>query len=107
MKSSNFPTIDAFFKGVATSVKTMNLNASSYLSGNKVFNALKGYIDDLAKFNGRTWAGETVPGGNAITKRVLEVGIPKGATKAQLEQIQKAIQYAKDAGVKVNVRVIR
>ncbi len=102
---SNYPVIDAFFNGVATSIKTLNLAAKSYGEGNAVFNTLKGYINKLAEFEGANWGGiNTV---NQIKKKVLEVGIPGGATEAQIMQINKAVQYGAENGVKVNVRVIR
>lgn len=106
MKSSNFPVIDAFYKGVATSIKTLNLGAKSYGKGNAVFNQLSKYVDDLAGFNGRTWGGQTVKGGD-ITSRVLKVGIPKGATNAQIQQINNAVKYATEQGVKLNVKTVR
>jgi len=40
-RTSNFPVIDAFYKGVATSIKTLDIRAKSYLKGNAVFNQLK------------------------------------------------------------------
>ena len=60
MKSSNFPTIDAFYNGVATSIKTLDLGAKTYLKNNSVFNKLSGYIDDLARFDGAVWGKDIV-----------------------------------------------
>jgi hypothetical protein len=37
----------------------------------------------------------------------LDVGIPKGATKSQVEQIQEAIKYGKDKGIKVEINVVK
>ena len=42
-----------------------------------------------------------------IKSRVLEVGIPKGATKSQIEQMNRAVKYAKEQGVELNIRVVR
>lgn len=53
-KSSNFPVIDAFYRGVATSIKTMELTGKSYLKENAVYNTMKGYIDKLVNFRGAT-----------------------------------------------------
>lgn len=55
IKAKNFPVIDIFAKGVATSVKTLDLTAKSYLKGNRVFSTLKSYIDDLSNFSGADW----------------------------------------------------
>lgn len=105
-KSSNFPVIDAFYKGVATSIKTLDVKAASYLKTNAVYNKLVKYADDLYKFEGKEWAGERVVG-DQITSRVLEVGIPRGATKSQVTQINNAIKYAENQGIKMNVRIVK
>lgn len=102
---SNYPVIDAFYKGIATSIKTLDLGAKTYLKDNAVLNKLTGYVDDLASFEGTNFAG--VDTRNAITKKVLEVGIPKGATSAQVNQINKAIEYASEKGIQMNVRVVK
>ena len=105
MKTSNFPVIDAFYKGVATSIKTLDLGAKSYLKGNSVYNKLASYIDDLANFKDTRWGGNVVRASD-IKSKVLEVGIPRGATPAQRQQIQKAIEYAAEKEIKMNVRVV-
>ncbi|GET46197.1 endonuclease toxin domain-containing protein [Capnocytophaga felis] len=101
----NYPVIDAFYQGVATSVKTLNLNDKSYQVGNAIFNTLKGYINKLANFKGVNRGGVNTI--NQINTKVLEVGIPRGATAEQIKQINKAIQYAQQQGVKMNIRVIK
>ena len=98
--------IDAFYQGVATSVKTMNIFAKKYVTKGGVAKQLTKYVDDLANFNGRTWGGQTVEG-SEITKKVLEVGIPKGASEKIIEQITKVTEYAKTKGVELNVRVVK
>lgn len=52
----NYPVIDKFVNGVATSIKTLDVGAKSYLKGNNVFNKLKDYIDKLSSFKGREWS---------------------------------------------------
>lgn len=104
--TNNFPVIDAFFKGVATSIKTLDLGAKSYLKGNAVFNTLKGYINKLAKFEGAAW-GDDVVRGSDIKSKVLELGIPRGATAEQIQQINRAVEYAAEKGIKLNVRVVQ
>lgn len=106
MKSPNFPVIDAFYNGVATSVKTLNVFAKQYIKDGAVGKQLTKYVDDLAKFEGRSWGGQTVKG-SEISKKVLEVGIPKGASEKVIEQITKATEYAKTQGVELNVRVVK
>ena len=105
MKAHNFPVIDAFYNGVATSVKTLDIFAKSYAKPGAITKQLTKYIDDLANFNGRTW-GDDIVNGSDITSRVLEVGIRRGASKAQVQEINKAISHGAKNGVKVNVRVV-
>ena len=51
---NNFPVIDRWIEKTKTaiSIKSLDLNAKSYQSGNAVFNKVKGYIDKLAQFTG-------------------------------------------------------
>ena len=100
----NYPVIDAFYNGVATSIKTLDLGAKSYLKGNSVYNKLVNYIDDLANFKGTMHGGINTKG--VIKSKVLEVGIP-GANQAQREQIQRAIKYAVEKDIKINIRVVK
>lgn len=83
----------------------MDLRAKSYAGGKNVYNTLKRYIDKLADFNGVPWGGRTINNVD-IKSRVLEVGIPKGASKAQIQQMTRATKYADSKNVKLNIRVV-
>ncbi len=103
----NFPVIDKFIKGVATSIKTLDLKAATYTKDIKaVYNTLKGYIDKLDDFKGANHGGTKILEED-IKEKILNVGIPKGATKSQVEQIQQAIKYGKDKGIKVEINVVK
>ncbi len=41
-----------------------------------------------------------------IEEKVLKVAIPKGASKEQVKQIKKAVEYAKEKGIKVDVKKV-
>lgn len=56
----NFPVIDKFLNGVATSIKSIDLNAKSYQNGKVLFSTLKRYIDKVAKFKGQRWNGVVI-----------------------------------------------
>lgn len=56
----NFPVIDKFLKGIATSIKSINLNAKSYQNEKVLFSTLKRYINQVAKFKGQRWNGVTI-----------------------------------------------
>lgn len=107
-----FQTIDKFEDGVATSIKSMDLSAKSYQKGSSVFNTLKGYIRELQGFNGasmRTASGQVFSvGSNDIKSKVLQLAIdPRKATINQLEQLGKAMEYAKSNGIGFNLSFIK
>jgi hypothetical protein len=104
---SGYPVIDDFVKGVATSVKTIDLKAETYKKASKVLSKLKSYINDLANFTGADRGGVDTTG--IITNRILEVAIPESATKAQIEAIQSAVKYGaqKENKVIVNITVVK
>jgi RHS repeat-associated protein len=109
----NFPTIDRVIQGIGafaqriTSVKTMDLTAASYANrSGAVLSRINSYVDRLAAFTSRTWAGTTVTAGPA-TERVLELNIRQGtATAAQLAEIAQAEVYAAGKGVRLEVNFL-
>jgi len=101
--ASNFPTIDRFFKGVATSIKSINLNAASYQNIARLTSRVTGYINNLANFQGAYWGGTRITV-DQITGRVLELVIPSsGWTQAQWDALVRLQQYAAELGVTVNI----
>ena len=105
--AKNFPTIDKIENGVATSIKSMDLNAKSYQKGNSVFNTLKGYVDKLDNFTSQSWAGVDVVQGESYTSKTLELAVQTGkGTESQWSQIGDAIQYAMDREINVTIKFI-
>ncbi|WP_394344694.1 endonuclease toxin domain-containing protein [Flavobacterium restrictum] len=104
----NFPTIDKIENGVATSIKSMDLTATSYQKGNSVLNTLKGYVDSLSSFSSKTWGGTAVTQGESYTSKALELAVQSGkGSEAQWGQINQAIQYALDKDINVTIRFIK
>lgn len=81
----NFPVIDDFVEGVATSIKSLDLTAATYQSGSAIISRLSSYAAKLASFQGATYAGDVVAGA-AIREKVLVVAFEDGA--ATIEQAQ-------------------
>jgi hypothetical protein len=77
----NFPTIDKFVNGVATSIKSIDLLAKSYQQISNLTYLIRGYVEELASFNGAAW-GDFVVRGSEITSRLLQIAIPPGGTEA-------------------------
>jgi phage-related protein len=102
----NYPVIDKFVKGVATSIKTLDFNMPSYVKNPKsIFSTLKGYIDKLAEFKGANVGGiNTV---NQIEKKILNVGVPKGANEQQIKMLQQAVEYGKSLNIEVQIKAVK
>lgn len=94
-----FKGIDNFASGIATSIKTLDLNAATYQDAGRLTYRLNNYIRKLAEFDGATYGEQTVNASD-ITSRILNVAVPKGSmTATQKTAIDTAIERAKDAGV--------
>jgi hypothetical protein len=101
----NFPVIDIFDNGMATSIKSLNVGANSYQSTSTLSNTITGYINSVAGYNGtgpQGWAGVVIDS-SQITGRSLDLVIPNAGSAAQQQAINQAVQYGLSKGVQVNV----
>ncbi len=103
--TQNFPVIDRFENGVATSIKSIDLGAKSYQNVGTLISTVKGYINDLAGWQGVRWGGVEIRP-SQIAARELVLAISQGATQAQLAALQQLQKWASTVGVTVNVTVI-
>lgn len=109
---NNFPVIDKVGKLVngvhqsITSIKSIDLAAKSYQTGNNLYNTIMGYTRSLARFSTTSYGGFTAYVGKG-TQKILEIAIPTGATQAQMAQINKAIAEAAKQGVEIITRVVK
>jgi hypothetical protein len=100
-----FWTIDNFTNGIATSIKSIDLNAATYQDATRLTYRLTKYISDLAKYEGGRLAGTEVET-SAITGRVLNLVVPRGSmTTVQRSAIAAAERMAMTAG-RYPVRII-
>ena len=102
--NSNYPTIDKYDEVTmtATSIKSLDLNAKTYQSGNAVYNKVKGYIDKLANFTGGSWGGKVVNESD-MQNRVLELVVPTNSTTRQIEQLNNLKEYAKQSNIQLSI----
>ncbi|HMG79009.1 MAG TPA: hypothetical protein VK591_10010 [Xanthobacteraceae bacterium] len=85
-----FRTIDNFTDGVATSIKSIDLNAATYQDAVRLTYRLNEYIDKLGDYEGGFLSGTEVSL-SAISSRVLNLVVPKGAmTEVQRVAIEAA-----------------
>lgn len=103
----NYPVIDDFRHGVATSFKTIDLRGSSYQTSSQVAQAVNGYVNKLNGFSGRKWGNGICAPEGEIRVRVLDIGIPQGsANKEQLRGLREASAYARSKGISVLIKEV-
>ena len=91
----SFPTIDKIPDGIATSIKSIDLNAATYQEDARLTYRLNKYVDDVVEFNGANLANDEVKSSD-ISGRALALAIPKGSmTVVQQRAIEAARWRAK------------
>jgi hypothetical protein len=105
----NFKTFDFFERttGTAISAKTLNTQTAARLDKPKqIYYSLKRNIDKAAGFEKHELSKVKVLSED-IKVRKLEVAIPSGTGRPQLQEIQKAIKYGEKQSVNVNITVVK
>ncbi len=88
---------------VATSIKSIDVTAKTYLDATKFENRVRSYINKLAEFKGTTWSGRTIIYGKDFNSRTLKLALNKGKlTDAQKAALKRLDSYAKEQGVKLD-----
>jgi hypothetical protein len=76
-----FRTIDNFTDGIATSIKSIDLNAATYQDAARLTYRLNHYVDDLGDYEGGEMSDTSVQLSD-IADRVLNLVVPKGSITA-------------------------
>ena len=100
----NYPVIDIFENGIATSIKSINLHDKTYQKMSQFRSKLRQYVKKVAKFKGRDWAKKRIRE-HEILGRSLDLVIPKGASTAQQKVLQEFIQFGKTKKVTVTIYI--
>ncbi|MBI4924142.1 MAG: hypothetical protein HY834_20595 [Devosia nanyangense] len=105
---SNMPVIDRFENGIATSIKSIDLDGASYLAGNTLRDTLTRYIDKVAAYEGtgaKGWASVIIRD-KQITARRLDLIVPHSGSAAQQQVMADMIRYGATRPNPVQVYVI-
>jgi contact-dependent growth inhibition (CDI) system restriction endonuclease-like protein len=87
----NFPTIDKTPDGIATSIKSIDLNAKTYQVSNSLRYRLNNFVDEVESFKGGRWGGDEVEEA-AITGRAVSIAIPKGSMTEEQRAVFKEVR---------------
>jgi hypothetical protein len=90
---------------VATSLKSIDLHASSYQSTRGLKNRVERDVMTLAAWDGGRIGGISIDKDD-IRERVLLLVIPKGASRAQKNALRELEGWARRQGVTLRVEVI-
>jgi hypothetical protein len=74
----NFPVIDKIPDGVATGIKSIDLNAATYQDSTRLAYRVRKYVNEVSEFDGATWANYEVKS-SEIKRRAVRLAIPKGS----------------------------
>ena len=87
IRTPNFPVIDSFWQGVATSIKSLDATAASYQSGAAIVSRVAGYARTLANAPNTLRQGALTVN---MTSRNLVVAFEQGALTVQQAQALRA-----------------
>jgi hypothetical protein len=91
----NFPVIDKIPDGIATSIKSIDLNAATYQNAAQLTYRLNKYVDEVVEFKGAKWSNDVVKLSD-IRGRALSLAIPSGSmTAVQRTAIEAVRERAK------------
>jgi hypothetical protein len=98
-----FRTIDNFTNGVATSIKSIDLNAATYRDATRLVSRITKYIADVAEYEGGSFANKKVLS-EEITGRAVNLVVPKGSmTEEQRIAIETMRMLARTGKIPVNL----
>ena len=103
--SQNFPVIDRFENGLATSIKSIDLGAASYQNINGLTSTVKDYVNTLANWQGARWANVTINASDIIGRKLL-LAVPPDATQEQLDALEALTKWATTVGVDLETTVV-
>lgn len=104
----SFPVLSAFDNGKAVMIKSMDLTAESYQTGDNAEKTLKGYIKELVKYKGqeKPWGSKgIVIKSDSITSREVLLVIPENKlSDANEAMLTDMIRFARSNGVDLDIR---
>jgi hypothetical protein len=100
---SNYPVIDKIPDGIATSIKSIDLNAATYHKEQSLTYRIEKYVEAVREFNGADW-GDKIVRSDDIAGRAVQLVVPQGSvTEAQRLVIEKALTRARQSNRPVDI----
>src|SRR5580692_4454917 len=90
---SNYPVIDKIPNGVATSVKSIDLNAATYQNEVSLAYRLNKFVDDVREFDGADWGTKNIRDTD-IDSRAVQVIVPSGSIAKDQQFVFEMVRSA-------------
>src|SRR5580692_3559645 len=90
---SNYPVIDKIPNGVATSVKSIDLNAATYQNEASLAYRLNKFVDDVREFDGADWGTKNIRDTD-IDSRAVQVIVPSGSIAKDQQFVFEMVRSA-------------
>jgi len=90
---SNYPVIDKIPNGVATSVKSIDLDAATYQNEASLANRLNKFVADVREFEGADWGGKNIRDTD-IDSRAVQVIVPSGSFARDKQLVFEKVRSA-------------
>lgn len=87
----NYPVIDKIPDGVATSVKSIDLNAATYQKETSLTYRLESYVAKVREFESANWGGTDISGTD-IDGRAVHLIVPKGSITEEQRIIIESVR---------------
>lgn len=105
----NFPVIDRFDNGVATSIKSIDLFSKTYQNTGTLIKTVQGYVNSVANWQGTSqqgWGGVTITN-QMIQARQLILAIPANASEEQLGALKLLQSWAQTQNVDLIITAVQ
>jgi hypothetical protein len=103
----SFPVLSAWRNGTATSIKSIDLTAPSYESGNDLYKKVVGHINEIAEYQGtdKPWGKDQIYiDGQEISNRVLIIIVPENSPASVIDELSGYCSYAESKGVETVIK---
>jgi hypothetical protein len=90
---SNYPVIDKIPNGVATSVKSVDLNAATYQNEASLAYRLNKFVEDVREFDGADWGTKNIRDTD-IDSRAVQVIVPSGSITKDQQLVFEMVRSA-------------
>ncbi len=104
----SFPVLSAWRNGTATSIKSIDLTAPSYESGNDLKKKVIGHIKEIAEYSGtdKPWGKDQIYiDGRSIEERVLIIIVPENSPTSVLDELNGYRSYAEQKDVELVINL--